>query len=210
MGYVCYLLESNHKSTLRYIFISGAWVPAGTHAESCTFYVLSRYLHYYDDNGSRRMTPADRHRWGRACVCFFGSDCCTTGLGLRVLRSCIHVICFVYWVLFTGCMYVTIIGESSPCMSLVISGFTAASYLVLVCTRYAKPSQSARFDSNIVFWFYISNKSTRETREDSVISAPRTLETHEDSVVSVLCRTLGLGTSKWLVFASQRLSPDDY
>ena len=27
------LLESNHKLVLRYIFLSGAWVPAGTHAE---------------------------------------------------------------------------------------------------------------------------------------------------------------------------------
>ena len=42
----------------------------------------------------------------------------------------------------------------------------------------SKPSQSARFDGNTMFWFYIPNQSTHETREDSVISAPRTLEAH--------------------------------
>ena len=58
----------------------------------------------------------------------------------RVLRSCIiHIICLIsYGILFTGCMYVTIIGESYPCMRFAILDFTAAPYLVWVCTRYVE------------------------------------------------------------------------
>ena len=94
---------------------------------------------------------------------------------------------FCLQIFFTGCMYVTIIDESSPCMPFVILDFTAASCFLYGCGHdTSKPSQSARFNCDILFWFYISILCTHETHEDSVLSARRTLESHEDSAVSVL------------------------
>ena len=88
--------------------------------------------------GRQPTSTAIRHRLGRACGCFFGAGCCTARRGLRLLRSFIYIICFVYRVLFTGCMYVTIIGESSPCKPFVILDVRAASHLVGVCSRHVE------------------------------------------------------------------------
>ena len=116
----------------------------------------------------RRTAPANCHRWGRAWVCFFSLGCCTARRSLRVLRSCIYMICLDRG-LYTGCMYVTIIGETSPCMPSIILDFAAASYLVWVCTQHVEAIAicAIRLECYVLGLYFESKVSVRLARAHS-------------------------------------------
>ena len=128
-----------------------------------------------DDRQPTLLYPSPSRSCLRLVICSFGSGC-TARRGLRVPRSCIHLYLFVSSTEFCvgGVHARTDHRRKFPFfMSLVILDFTAASYSgVWVCSRHVEAIAICAIRPCVtLFWFYTSNLSTHETREDSVISS---------------------------------------